>query len=143
MKNTSPQIDVSDLDASIPFYRDVLGFSVEHTMPDDNGKLIHAGLRHGAVGLMLSRCENVAAAADPERGANVTLYFEVDDAADLDPFFARVRDAGARMLQEPTDEFWGGRDWGVADPDGYRIFFHAPLAKTETTVDELVGAATD
>ena len=26
------------------------------------------------------------------------------------------------VVQEPTDQFWGHRDWGISDPDGYLIF---------------------
>ena len=40
----------------------------------------------------------------------------------IDTYFDRVKDAGAEVVQEPTDQFWGHRDWGITDPDGYLLF---------------------
>jgi PhnB protein len=41
---------------------------------------------------------------------------------DIDIYFQRVKNAGATVVQEPTDQFWGHRDWGITDPDGYLLF---------------------
>ena len=41
---------------------------------------------------------------------------------DIDSYFQRVKDAGATVVQEPTDQYWGHRDWGITDPDGYLLF---------------------
>jgi len=45
--------------------------------------------------------------------ARVTLATE-----DLDETFARLRDSGADVVQEPTDQPWGDRDCAVRDPSG-------------------------
>jgi uncharacterized glyoxalase superfamily protein PhnB len=55
-------------------------------------------------------------------GAGVALYMTVADTEDIDAYFQRVKEAGATVVQEPTDQFWGNRDWIIADPDGYLLW---------------------
>jgi uncharacterized glyoxalase superfamily protein PhnB len=42
---------------------------------------------------------------------------------DVDAFTARARGAGAKILMEPADMFWGDRIVHLEDPDGYRWAF--------------------
>ena len=54
---------------------------------------------------------------NPKRLGQVTqsLYVYVDD---LDAHFTRARDAGAEVLEEPADQPYGDRRYGVRDPEG-------------------------
>ena len=49
------------------------------------------------------------------KGALNGVHFHTDD---LDATFEKVRAAGAEIVQEPTDEPWGTRDFAVRDPSG-------------------------
>jgi PhnB protein len=119
MKSVIPILAVRSIESSLPFYNDVLGFATAFTLPGEDGKLIHASVRRGSSELMLGRLAD----ADGERlGTGVILYMMVDEDEDIDAFFERARAAGAKVVQEPTDQFWGHRDWGIADPDGYQLF---------------------
>ena len=42
---------------------------------------------------------------------------------DIDALAARVRAGGGTIVDEPKDESWGGRAFGVRDPDGFTITF--------------------
>ena len=62
-------------------------------------------------------------------GRGVALYATVADDEDIDGYFQRVKDAGATVVQEPTDQFWGHRDWGITDPDGYLLIISKVTAE--------------
>ena len=50
------------------------------------------------------------------------LYVKVNDA---DRHFARAEKAGAKILAEPEDTFYGHRRYGADDPEGHQwYFFH-------------------
>ena len=70
----------------------------------------------------------------------------VADDEDIDAYFERVKAAGARGLQEPTDQFWGHRDWGIVDPDGYVLYISKEvrtLSPDEMREQALAGAMAD
>lgn len=43
--------------------------------------------------------------------------------ADVDAHCARARAAGARIVAEPTDQFYGDRTYRAADPEGHHWVF--------------------
>ena len=52
------------------------------------------------------------------KGALNGVTFHADD---LDAVFGRLQEAGAEIVQEPTDQPWGARDCAVRDPSGNLI----------------------
>jgi catechol 2,3-dioxygenase-like lactoylglutathione lyase family enzyme len=74
-----------------------------------------------------------AAPADKEAAANLlakgllrAVIFSTDD---CDATFEHIRAAGAEVLQEPTDQFWGVRDCAFRDPSGNEVRFAQPAAQ--------------
>jgi uncharacterized glyoxalase superfamily protein PhnB len=122
MKNIIPTLAVADIDASVRFYTEVLGFDVGFTLPGEDGKLIHGSVQRGDSYLMFGRVDPSNTHDQAPLGRGVVLYATVDDSEDIDAYFQRVKAAGATVVQEPTDQFWGHRDWGITDPDGYLLF---------------------
>jgi PhnB protein len=122
MKSITPALAVVDIDASVRFYAEVLGFDVGFTLPGPDGKLMHASVRRGESDLMFGRLDPSNAHDQGPLGRGIVLYATVADNEDIDAYFQRVKDAGATVVQEPTDQFWGHRDWGITDPDGYVLF---------------------
>ena len=55
-------------------------------------------------------------------GGSVTqsLYIYVDD---VDAHYGRARAAGAKILSDPEDMFWGDRTYMAQDPEGHRWTF--------------------
>jgi len=118
---------VADVDRSVAFYRDRLGFEVEALYDDPPyATLTLAGAR-------LSLAEQghpaedrpgvaLTAPADPGR-ANVVLVVETDDArAD----HRRLAGEGVRFLAEPYEPPWGGCRFFCVDPDGYLVEIEQP-----------------
>ena len=122
MATLQPILQVADMEASIAFYRDVLGFSVNLTVPDDSGELVHAELSRNGAALMLGPASGLSEAARSLLGAGVTLYI-TDNDDDIDAFYQRVRAAGARIVDPIQDQEWGDRTFTVQDPDGYHLMF--------------------
>ena len=122
MQGFIPSLTVTDVDRSVRFYVDALGFTSTFVIPGPDGAPVFTRLSHGEATLMLG----VAPTDGPEAiteplGAGVNLYVMVTEGDDIDTLFERAWNAGARVITKPTDQFWGDRNWTVADPDGYQV----------------------
>lgn len=118
---------VTDVDRSVAFYRDRIGFEVEALYDDPPyATLTLAGTR-------LSLAEQghpaedrpgvaMTAPADPGR-VNVVLVVETDDAR---AEHRRLADEGVRFLAEPYEPPWGGCRFFCVDPDGYLVEIEQP-----------------
>ncbi len=122
MNSISPSLAVADIDASVRFYVDVLDFEPGFSLPGEDGKPVHGAVMRGGNTIMFGRLSKDNAHDQGKLGQGVVLYTTVGDDEDIDAYFERAKKGGARVVQEPVDQFWGHRDWGVADPDGYFIF---------------------
>jgi lactoylglutathione lyase len=118
---------VADVERSVAFYRDALGFEVEAVYDDPPyATLVLAGTR-------LSLAEQGHAAEDRpgvdleaprDRGrANALLVVEVVDAR---AEHARLAELGIRFLAEPFEPPWGGCRFFCVDPDGYLVEIEQP-----------------
>ena len=118
----------TDPDASVAFYRDLLGFEVRK----DVG---YGGMRWITVGPEGQPDTSIVLhppAADPgitederrtieEMMAKGTFATIVLTTADLDGVFERLAAAGAEVIQEPTDQPYGIRDAAFRDPAGNHV----------------------
>jgi uncharacterized glyoxalase superfamily protein PhnB len=132
MKSVIPALAVADVAASLKFYQDVLGFEPGFTMPDETGVLVHGSVKRGDVEIMVGRVNPDDPHNQGPLGRGVVLYTTVADEEDIDALFERAKARGAKIVQEPMDQFWGHRDWTLADPDGYL-----------TTVSKVVSEVTE
>jgi catechol 2,3-dioxygenase-like lactoylglutathione lyase family enzyme len=116
----------SDPDASLAFYRDVLGFEVR-------GDVGHGGMRWITVGpagqpgtsiVLEPPAPTGCGKTEEEQRAIVEMmakgtYAGVNLAtADLDGVFEQLRASGAEVVQEPTEQPYGVRDCAFRDPAG-------------------------
>ena len=117
LRSAMPTMTVNDLEKTIAWYRDVLGFVLvdEHRHED---KLVGASLRAGVVSFMFFQ-DDFAKGSDREKGVGFRIYCETEQ--DIDQIAADIKGRGGKLLSEPTDQPWGTRDLAVEDPDGFRI----------------------
>ena len=134
VKQAVPFFGVTDMEASLRFYVDGLGFKMKHRwIPsaaerNPEGKIRWCWLQLGEAGIMLQEYL-------PERrpketlGTGVSVCFICEDA------LALYREFKARGIQTRQRPFVGNRLWvvSVADPDGYRIDFESPTDAAEET----------
>lgn len=131
--DVTPNLVVSDIDRSIAFYRDVLGFAMFATVPEQ-APFAFAWMQRDGINVFLNSTEAVRAEhehlADRIGGA-ATMYMMVEaesTAAGIDALYAAVKDR-ARVMMPLKDQFYGIREFGIEDPDGYVIFVAQQLAQ--------------
>jgi catechol 2,3-dioxygenase-like lactoylglutathione lyase family enzyme len=127
-----PELDVSDLDASLAFYVGVLGFSVRYERLEER----FAYLKRDGAELMLEEAEGPGrrfrtAPLEAPFGRGMNLQILVTDVAQL---LAAVRAAGAEVVIDLEERWYrrkdrevGNRQFVVADPDGYLLRLYEDL----------------
>ncbi len=131
-KSLTPNLMVEDVTQTIAFYRDVLGFTVTATQPED-ATPVWAMLQAGEVKLMFQARQSLEEELPQLMGqpiaASQTLYIEVDDADALHHDIA----SQAQIIKEPQTSFYGAREVTIQDPNGYLLCFSSPASDAEPT----------
>lgn len=117
-------LGVEDLETSLAFYRDGLGF------PSDG--IIGTEFEHGAVaffklqpGLQLAIWKRRDIAHDaklqlsPPSPTNMAIGHNVGSKQEVDGVLKRAHNAGANITVPGHDTFWGGYSGYFQDPDGH------------------------
>ena len=117
VRSLEPSLTVDDLTRSLHFYTEVLGFIVGDRW-SDGGVLRGVMLKAGVCELGLSQ-DDWAKGRNRKKGEAVRISCQT--AQDLDALAARIKAAGGRLTQEPTDHPWGTRSLSVDDPDGFHL----------------------
>ena len=116
----TPNLIVRNVEASLKFYREILGLETAITVPDQS-PYVFASVSNGAVEIFFNDRKTVAA-EHPKLaaaiGASLTLYMEVDS---LQAVLDRVQQAGAKISMPVTDQFYGMTEFAFEDGDGYTI----------------------
>jgi len=118
---------VADVERSLAFYRDMLGFELEATYDDPPyATLARAGARVSLAqeGHPAEDRPGVSmiAPADPSRLAAI-LVLEVEDCLGA---HRELTAAGVRFLAEPYSPPWGGHRCFAVDPDGNLVELEQP-----------------
>lgn len=138
VKQAVPFFGVSNMEASLRFYVDGLGFEMkrwwipDRTENNPNARIRWCWLQLGDAGLMLQEFlpENRPKEA---LGSGTSVCFMCEDA------LALYREFKARGIQTRKRPFVGNNLWVVplTDPDGYRIEFESPTdAPEESELEE-------
>jgi len=117
LRSASPSFTVNDIQKSLAFYRDVLGFTVKESWEKD-GALHGVELTAGSVSFWLGQ-DDWKKGRDRAKGQGFRMY--CGTAQDIDTLARQIRERGGVLAEEPKDEPWGGRDFAVVDPDGFKI----------------------
>jgi uncharacterized glyoxalase superfamily protein PhnB len=112
----SVSLTVKDLEHSLAWYRDIVGFSVHQTF-ERQGKVMAVSLRAGHVRILISR-DDEAKGVDRVKGAGFSMMITVDES--IDEMAGRIKEAGGLLDSEPVDTPWGPRMFRLRDPDGFR-----------------------
>jgi catechol 2,3-dioxygenase-like lactoylglutathione lyase family enzyme len=117
-----------DPDASLAFYRDILGFEVRNDGGSGRMRWITVGpADQPGTSIVLEPPAVDPAVTDDERRTIVEMMAKGTYARillatpDVDGTFERLQASGADVVQEPTEQPYGVRDCAVRDPDGNLI----------------------
>ena len=126
-------LQVLDPDVALAFYRDTLGMEIRNDVANGGFRWITVGSpAQPDVSIVLTNYlngspdDNDMIAGLIAKGALNGVHFRADD---LDAAFAKIRAAGAEVVQEPTEQFWGTRDFAIRDPSGNMLRFDQPPAR--------------
>src|SRR4030095_6273438 len=114
-----PVLVVSDIEASVPYYRDQLKFNVIGTF---GSPLEMAFVGSHGVQLMLQGAEGRPIPGPNSRYKSVAwdALIWISAAREL---HAQLAAAGARVRRTPYETFYGHTEFEVVDPDGYVLCF--------------------
>lgn len=127
-RSLRPMMMVRNLEESLDFYTDVLGFTVDGTYPEA-GEPFWASISAGDARLMLNFVGEPHAHEEGEEPHshepefNGVLYLDVDGS--LDELQARVK-AKASSCTDVEVMPYGMKEFSVVDPNGYTITFGVP-----------------
>ena len=126
MQTIIPYLAYEDAPAALTFLRDAFGFEERFRLPMEDGRIGHAEVALGDSVLYLASLWKEVGHTSPKDlpGIHSQLYCRVDD---VDAHFRRARDAGATVLNEPTDQEYGERTYRALDFEGHRWIFGSPI----------------
>ncbi len=111
---------------AIEFYKKAFGAEELMRHAADDGRLMHAHLKVNGHSLMMhDHFAEHHGGQDLPEPAGVILHLQVNDA---DAWWNRALDAGAGIVLELADQFWGDRYGQVRDPYGHVWSIGAPVA---------------
>jgi uncharacterized glyoxalase superfamily protein PhnB len=116
-RTLAASLTVNDLEASLSWYRDILGFRV-HQKFEREGNVIAVSLRAGDVRILIGQ-DDGAKGANRLKGEGFSLQIETDQ--NVDEVANRVKQSGGTLESEPIDTPWGARMFRLRDPDGFKF----------------------
>jgi catechol 2,3-dioxygenase-like lactoylglutathione lyase family enzyme len=116
LRSIMPTFSVNDLQLSLAWYRDGLGFFVGDRW-EEGGRLRGVTLKAGACEFGLSQ-DDFTKGRDRAKGIGFRLWCSTTQ--DVDAIAARLRSFGGTVVEEPGDR-WDVYSFTAQDPDGFKI----------------------
>lgn len=117
-------LGVDDLEKSLKFYRDGLGFPTHGIIGTEfeHGAVVFFQLQLGLQLALWSR-DNIAYDANiaktPHSPAEITIGHNVNSKSEVDAIMEQAKQAGAKIIKPAQDTFYGGYAGYFADPDDH------------------------
>jgi lactoylglutathione lyase len=121
-QSLTPNLMVEDVNATIDYYTNILGFKKIMTVPE-SGKFDWAMLGRDQVVIMLQSRNSIAKEYPKFKntavGGALTFYIAIEG---LDDFYQQIKDT-AKIVQTPHTTFYGKKEFAVEDGNGYLLTF--------------------
>jgi uncharacterized glyoxalase superfamily protein PhnB len=122
MKSLSPNLMVNNVNETIDFYVNVLGFKKIMSVPE-SGNLVWAMVQSGAITFMFQEEKSIKDEYPQlnkfEIGGGITFYINVTNVIDL---YANLK-GNATIIKEIYKTFYGSTDFAIEDINGYILTF--------------------
>ena len=122
MNKLTPNMMVEDVNQTVDFYRDVLGFNLVMTVPD-SGRFDWALVQHDEVEVMFqaraSLTDEVPVLKDKPLGGALTFFIDTDN---VEALYEQVR-SRVTIVQDLHDTFYGTREFAMQDCNGFILTF--------------------
>jgi uncharacterized glyoxalase superfamily protein PhnB len=124
-QRVTPYLLYEDGAAAIEFLTKTFGFREEMRTGSTGG--MHAELEVTPDGGRIYLGQRPTGFRNPAVVGKTSLVYVIVD--NIDGHYARAKAAGAQVIDEPTDQSYGYRHYGCADPQGHEWWFAQPLAE--------------
>ncbi|MDX1995426.1 MAG: VOC family protein [bacterium] len=137
-----PVLAVKDMEASLDFYTQKLGFEITMSMngPDEKPNFVFVNKGAARLGLSLSPYPEPA-------GNGVVFMLYPGQDYDIDQDYNSFQEKGVTIAEPIKSEYWGDRVFSLRDPDGYYLTFckevAAPSMDEIAEVHKAVSAAAE
>lgn len=133
LKKLTPNLMVDDVNFTIDYYQNVLGFEFVMAVPENSQEILsawqkdkrldYAMLKISNVEIMFqSRSSLAAEISDFENvniGGSITFYFEMED---VEGFYEKIKDK-VIIINELFTKFYGMKEFYIKDCNGYILAF--------------------
>ena len=129
-----PSVVYKDNRAALKWLQKAFGFEPSMVLTDSQDNIVHAEMSFGD-GVVMIGSEYFSWTKSPTAVGGVNtqrIHVRLDNG--IDEHCARARAAGAKIVGEPTDQFYGDRTYGAQDPEGHHWTF-AQAGKTVSVED--------
>ena len=116
LRSIMPSFTVTDIERSLAWYRDGLGFFVTQRW-EEGGKLKGVELKAGGCELGLSQ-DDFSKGRNREKGTGFRLWCNTTQ--DVDAIAKRLRAFGGTIVEGPGNQ-WDGYSFTAQDPDGFKL----------------------
>jgi uncharacterized glyoxalase superfamily protein PhnB len=127
LKSLTPVLIVDEVEPCVAFWTSHLGFDKTSEVPGDDGKLVFAILQKDGIEVMYQTKASVAADSPSQKGEltghSTALFITVESMKDLDAVEKAL--AGAPMVKERHQTFYGSTEFYVREPGGNVVGFAA------------------
>jgi PhnB protein len=132
-----PYLLYSDAPAALEFLCRAFGFQERDRVSGPEGTILHAEIGYRDNVVMLATAVPDMGHTSPKdlTGLHTLVVCYVDD---VDAHHDRAKAAGAKILSEPEDQFYGDRTYRALDPEGHAWHFHTHVR--EVPPEELNSA---
>ena len=118
-----PVLPVADVDATVDYYVETLGFEERFRQHDPEGVARNAQLSFEDSTLMLN--------LNPEHakleGGGIYLWIRLFDKK-IDEYYQSLQNAQANIFEEIENQFWGDRSFVIRDCNNYFLAFNQEIA---------------
>ena len=122
-RSLSASLTVRNLQKSLAWYQDVVGFTVDRKYERD-GELRAVALKAGNVRLLIGQ-DDGAKGWDRVKGEGFSLQITTDQ--NINEIANRITELGGTLESKPADMPWGPRMFRLQDPDGFKFVISSPL----------------
>jgi len=121
-----PSLAYKDNRAALKWLEDAFGFEPCMVLTDAEGNIVHAEMTHGDGVVMIGTEWADWTRSPASLGGKNTQRVHVRIDRGIDEHCARSRRAGAKIVKEPEDQFYGDRTYIAADLEGHYWTFSQP-----------------
>jgi lactoylglutathione lyase len=127
LKKLTPNVMVEDVNRTIQFYKEILGFELLTTVPGE-GQFDWAMMKHGSVEIMFQSRASLAGEIpvfqQREIGGALTFYIDVEGVKELYIYLKEK----VTVVQDMHTTFYGSQEFAIQDCNGFILSFSEAIA---------------